>query len=106
MPRKVSGDLALQQKVKDALKSQNIDQRDLAEQLGIHQSMVSMALNGTNQKTFLRVLNLLEKEYGMDFQESSTPSDIEQIKADLQGLKTQMDHLIKSVAELKGMIKP
>jgi transcriptional regulator with XRE-family HTH domain len=100
----MSQDITIYNRVKGTLKSMDLDQQSLASKLGVTQTMVSMALRGKNEKTFQRLLTLMEQDYGVNLRESSTPSDIEQIKADLQTLKAQMDILIKSVEDLKGRL--
>ncbi len=70
------------------------------------QTMVSMALCGTNQKTFLRLLALLKNDYNLDFSESlSSENDLEAIKTELQNLQSQMGEVLKGIEELKGMMK-
>jgi hypothetical protein len=70
------------------------------------QTMVSMALRGTNQKTFLRLLALLKNDYNLDFSESlSSENDLETIKTELQNLQSKMGEVLKGIDELKGMLK-
>ena len=54
-------------RVKTAIKSLNLDQHQLAEKLGLTQAAISKALNGKSDRSFQRLLVLLSKEYGMDF---------------------------------------
>jgi len=72
-------------RAKSALKSLNVDQNVLAEKLGLTQAAVSLALNGKNEKTFLRIVGLLEKEYGI------MPADIfDDPQTVSQGLQEQL----------------
>jgi transcriptional regulator with XRE-family HTH domain len=106
MPKKVPNDLTIHNRVKEKLKSLNLDQTTIAQKLEVTQTMVSMALRGTNQKTFLRLLALLKNEYNLDFSESlSSENDLEAIKTELQNLQSQMGEVLKGIEELKGMLK-
>ena len=72
-------------RAKAVLKSLNVDQYALADKLGIKQGPVSLALNGKNEKTFLRIVGLLEKEYGI------MPADIfDDPQTVSQGLQEQL----------------
>ena len=85
--------LDMHTRAKSALKSLNVDQNVLAEKLGLTQAAVSLALNGKNEKTFLRIVGLLEKEYGI------MPADIfDDPQTVSQGLQEQL-------AEIKGDLK-
>jgi len=106
MPKKVPDDLTIHNRVKEKLKSLNLDQTTIAQKLEVTQTMVSMALRGTNQKTFLRLLALLKNDYNLDFSESlSSENDLEAIKTELQNLQNQMGEVLKGIEELKGMLK-
>lgn len=77
--------LDMHTRAKSALKSLNVDQNVLAEKLGLTQAAVSLALNGKNEKTFLRIVGLLEKEYGI------MPADIfDDPQTVSQGLQEQL----------------
>lgn len=105
MPKKAPIDLAVHTRVKEALKSLNLDQTTVAQKLDVTQTMVSMALRGTNEKTFLRLLSLLKNEYNLDFNENQVAeNDIEAIKAELQSLQGKMDEVLKGIEELKGKL--
>lgn len=56
-------------RVKGALKTIGMSQRDLAERLGLAPGVVSLALSGGNEKTFRRIIELLEQEHGIDPQQ-------------------------------------
>jgi predicted transcriptional regulator len=106
MPKKAPADLTVHTRVKEALKSLNLDQTTVAQKLEVTQTMVSMALRGTNQKTFLRLLTLLKNEYNLDFNENSAGGDdIEMIKAELRELNDRMGEVLKGIEELKEMMK-
>lgn len=106
MPKKAPADLTVHTRVKEALKSLNLDQTTVAQKLEVTQTMVSMALRGTNQKTFLRLLTLLKNEYNLDFNESlAGEDDVATIKAELQELKGKMGEVLKGIEELKEMMK-
>lgn len=102
MPKKAPADLTVHTRVKETLKSLNLDQTTIAQKLDVTQTMVSMALRGTNQKTFLRLLTLLKNEYNQEFNENQVAeNDIEAIKAELQTLQGKMDEVLKGIEELK-----
>lgn len=106
MPKKAPADLTVHTRVKEALKSLSLDQTTVAQKLEVTQTMVSMALRGTNQKTFLRLLTLLKNEYNLDFKESSAGGDdVEMIKAELQDLQGKMGEVLRGIEELKEMMK-
>lgn len=105
MPKKAPVDLSVHTQVKKALKSLNLDQTTVAQKLDVTQTMVSMALRGANQKTFLRLLVLLKNEYDLEFNESQVAeSDLDVIKAELQSLQEKMDEVLKGIEELKGQM--
>ena len=106
MPKKAPADLTVHTRVKETIKSLDLDQTTLAQKLEVTQTMVSMALRGTNQKTFLRLLTLLKNEYNLDFNENSAGGDdIEMIKAELQELNDRMGEVLRGIEELKEMMK-
>jgi len=106
MPKKAPADLTVHTRVKEALKSLNLDQTTVAQKLEVTQTMVSMALRGTNQKTFLRLLTLLKNEYNLDFNENSAGGDhIEMIKTELRELNDRMGEVLRGIEELKEMMK-
>ncbi len=93
-------------RAKSALKSLNIDQHEIAANLGVKQSAISLALSGKNEKTFLRVVGLLEKEYGVMpadiFDDPQTVSQglqeqLTEIKADLKRVLEELEALRKEV---------
>lgn len=93
-------------RAKAVLKSLNVDQYSLADKLGIKQGPVSLALNGKNEKTFLRIVALLEKEYGIIpteiFDDPQTVSQglqeqLAEIKADLRKVLEELAELRKEV---------
>lgn len=69
MPLPTDPDPQVFQRVKGALKSLGINQKDLAQHLGLAQGIVSVALNGGNEKTFRRIIEMLEQEHGIDPQQ-------------------------------------
>ncbi|AEE50268.1 helix-turn-helix domain-containing protein [Haliscomenobacter hydrossis] len=95
--------------VKAVMKSLNLDQAQLAEKLSLTQASVSKALNGSNEKTFQRIIHLLETEYGVaslnQHLESAVGNDIAEIKKELGGIKQTLERMEKGMKELRGMIK-
>lgn len=109
MPEKKSEETGIYKKVKGIIKSLDLDQQSLANELGVHQTMVSNALNGKNEKTFHRLIVLLEKEHGVQVgdihRNLSSENDLEIIKTELQNLQSKMGEVLKGIEELKGMLK-
>lgn len=106
MPRKNNFDPNLYSQVKGVIKSLNLDQNILAEKLGVNQANISKALNGSNEKTFQRIIDLLESEYGIasfsQHLESSLSNDILLIKEELKTIKATLEN---GLAELKEMMQ-
>lgn len=69
MPLPTDLDPQVFQRVKGALKTVGMSQKDLAQYFGLAQGVVSTALSGGNEKTFRRIIEMLEKEHGIDPQE-------------------------------------
>lgn len=105
MSKKNPLDPNLYSQVKGVIKSLNLDQSVLAEKLGMKQTTVSKALNGSNEKTFQRIVELLETEYGVtSFNqqlEASLSKDIAEIKEELKGLREALE---KGLEEIRGMV--
>ncbi len=94
-------------RAKDILKSLNLDQYTLAEKLGLQQASVSIALNGKNEKTFLRIVALLEKEHGVnpvDIFES--PQTVSQgLQEQLAEIKADLKRVLEELAELRKEVR-
>lgn len=92
-------------RVKTAIKSLNLDQYQLAEKLGITQAAISKALNGKSDRSLQRLVMLLSKEYGIDFEPTQNNSDqreeLQQIRTELKEMKESFE---KGLEELKEMI--
>ena len=105
MSKKNPLDPNLYSQVKGVIKSLNLDQNVLAEKLGMKQTTISKALNGGNEKTFQRIVELLETEYGVtSFSgqlEASLSRDIAEIKEELKGLREALE---KGLEEIRGMV--
>lgn len=107
-------------RAKGVLKTLNVDQSVLAEKLGITQASVSLALNGKSEKTFLRIVGLLEKEYEvMPADIFDDPQMVNQglqeqlaqlmIKLDERGqenaaIQAEIRHLSREIEELKAVL--
>lgn len=94
-------------RAKAVLKSLNVDQYDLADKLGIKQGPVSLALNGKNEKTFLRIVALLEKEYGiMPADIFDDPQTVSQgLQEQLAEIKADLKKVLEELAELRKEAK-
>lgn len=105
MPKKAPEDLSLHNRVRDTLKTMDIDQSSLAQQLGVTQTMVSMALRGTNQKTFLRLLALLKNEYQLDFDEKMSESkNTEELMQELKKVQEELGRVLERLEKLEERI--
>lgn len=88
-------------RVKGTLKTLGMSQRDLAKQLGLAPGVVSLALSGGNEKTFRRIVELLEQEHGIDPLQlwgegergDKIMNELQAIKSELQGLRSEMEAL-------------
>lgn len=98
-------DPSIYHQVKAVMKSLNIDQAQLGEKLDLTQASVSKALNGGNEKTFKRIIELLGNEYGItslnQHLESAVGNDIAAIKSDLQEIKEELKELRKIIGRLE-----
>jgi transcriptional regulator with XRE-family HTH domain len=101
-------------RLRSLLKASNIDQQTLADKLSVNQSVISNGLNGKNEKTFLRIVALLEKEYGVTptdiFEDPKTVSQglqeqLAEIKAELAASREELKQVLEGMEELKGMLK-
>lgn len=98
--------------VKAIMKSLNLDQAQLGDKLGITQASVSRALNGNNEKTFQKIIQLLESDYGVtslnQHLESAVGNDLLEIKKELQEIKegiTRLKEIKEGIEEVKEMIR-
>ena len=99
--------LDMHTRAKSALKSLNVDQNVLAEKLGLTQAAVSLALNGKNEKTFLRIVGLLEKEYGiMPADIFDDPQTVSQgLQEQLAEINEKLKKVLEELAELRKETK-
>lgn len=111
---KKDSNLDMYSRTRAILKSLNLDQHVIADKFGIKQSSISVALNGKNEKTFLRIIALLEKEYGVNpadiFEDPKTASQgiqeqLAEIKAELAASRQELKQVLEGMEELKGMLK-
>jgi len=77
-------------------KEKGLTQNILAEKIGISQAQISAALNGQNNTTLLRIIDLLQKEYGVTAEEL-TPENfysLREITNELKKLTTVIQELV------------
>ena len=109
MPLPNDPDPLVFQRVKGALKSVGISQKDLAKRFGLAQGVVSTALSGGNEKTFRRIVELLEQEHGIDPLQlwgegergDKILNELQAIKTELNGLRTEMEALKELIQKKK-----
>jgi transcriptional regulator with XRE-family HTH domain len=105
MASKISTPVEMYGQVKGILKTLGIDQDTLAEKFEMTQASISKALNGGNEKTFLRIIRMLETEYGVtslnQHLESAVGNDLTIIKDMLQNLQNSVEELRQEVRDLK-----
>ena len=88
-------------RVKGALKTLGMSQRDLAKQLGLAPGVVSLALSGGNEKTFRRIIEMLEQEHGIDpLQLWGEGERGDKILNELQEIRKELDALRTEIREL------
>lgn len=111
---KKDSNLDMYSRTRAILKSLNLDQHVIADKFGIKQSSISVALNGKNEKTFLRIVALLEKEYGVNsadiFEDPKTVSQglqeqLAEIKAELAASRQELKQVLEGMEELKGLLR-
>lgn len=111
---KKDSDLDMYGRTRAILKSLDVDQHVIADKFGIKQSSISLALNGKNEKTFLRIVALLEKEYGVNpaaiFEEPKTmgqniQDQLDEIKAELAASRQALKQVLEGMEELKGLLR-
>ncbi|MDX2067222.1 MAG: hypothetical protein SFV55_02290 [Haliscomenobacter sp.] len=89
-----------QARLRVLLKQIPLDQGTLAEKLGISQPVISLALNGHNDKTFQRIVDLLIREYGV------AHDDIyQEAPSTMQELKERLDRIEAGIEEIKTMLR-
>lgn len=94
-------------RVKGILKTLDLNQRDLAKRFDLAQGVVSLALNGGNEKTFRRITDLLVQEYGVDPQQIFGETERgDKIMNKLEDIQTELQDLKQEIQELKKLIKP
>ena len=93
-------------RVKGILKTLEIGQKDLANQLGLAQGVVSLALNGGNEKTFRRIVDLLVKEHGIDPQQLFGKDERgDKIMIELKVIKDELNALRQEIRDLGKKIE-
>jgi predicted transcriptional regulator len=93
-------------RVKGILKTLEIGQKDLANQLGLAQGVVSLALNGGNEKTFRRIVDLLVKEHGIDPQQLFGEDERgDKIMIELKVIKDELNALRQEIRDLGKKIE-
>jgi len=101
MPLPNDPDPQVFQRVKGALKSVGMSQKDLAERLGLAPGVVSLALSGGNEKTFRRIIEMLEQEHGIDpLQLWGEGERGDKILNELQEIRKELDALRTEIREL------
>jgi transcriptional regulator with XRE-family HTH domain len=106
MPLLSDPDPLVFQRVKGALKSVGMSQKDLAQHLGLAQGVVSLALNGGNEKTFRRIVDLLVKEHGIDPQQLFGKDERgDKILIELKVIKEELNALRQEIRDLGKKIE-
>jgi transcriptional regulator with XRE-family HTH domain len=94
------------QRVKGALKSIGMSQKDLAQHFGLAPGVVSLALSGGNEKTFRRIIEMLEQEHGIDSQQLFGEGERgDKILAELKEIKEALNALRNEVRDLGKKIE-
>ena len=93
-------------RVKGILKTLNLNQKDLSKRFGLAQGVVSLALNGGNEKTFRRITDLLVQEHGIDPQLIFGETERgDKIMTQLEAIQTELAELRSEIKELKGLVQ-
>ncbi len=89
-----------QARLRMLLKQISLDQGTLAKKLDISQPVISLALNGHNDKTFQRIVDLLIREYDV------AHDDIyQEAPSTMQELKERLDRIEAGISELKEILQ-
>ena len=103
MPKNKPDDLALHTRVRETIKSMNIDQITLAQKLEVTQTMISMALRGANHKTFLRLLAILQNEYNLDFNDDSIFTQTDEVIIEhLVAIRGDLGQILERIGKLEA----
>lgn len=92
-------------RVKGILRSLGLNQQQLAQKLGLAQGVVSLALNGGNEKTFGKIVTLLMQEYGVEMDSiygETEPGN--KVMQQLEAIKQELNRLNQGMEDLKEMI--
>lgn len=93
-------------RVKGILKTLGINQKDLSKRFGLAQGVVSLALNGGNERTFRRITDLLVQEYGVDPQQIFGETEHgNKIMTQLEAIQAELAELRSEIKELKDLVK-
>ncbi len=94
-------------RVKGILKTLAINQKDLSKRFGLAQGVVSLALNGGNEKTFRKITDLLVQEYGIDPQLIFGETERgDKIMNQLDAIQAELAELRSEIRELKSLVQP
>lgn len=91
--------------VKNAIKSLNLDQQQLAERLGITQAAVSKALNGKSDRSLQRLIALLRDEYGLNLSGEKAFDQQAELEAIRRELWEMRESLEQGLRELREMVE-
>lgn len=94
-------------KVRMLLRQVGLDQIELAKKLNLSEPVISSALNGKNEKSFLRIVDLLMREYNFThediYQQSITLTQM--VQEGLSRIEARLDEMQEMIRRLDERMK-
>ncbi|AEE50436.1 helix-turn-helix domain-containing protein [Haliscomenobacter hydrossis] len=107
MNNETSGSETPHVKVRMLLRQVGLDQVELAKKLNLSEPVISSALNGKNEKSFQRIVDLLMREYNFThediYQQSITLTQM--VQEGLERIETRLDEMQEMIKRLDERLK-
>lgn len=102
MKNELSGSETPHAKVRMLMRQVGLDQVELAKKLNLSEPVVSSALNGKNEKSFLRIVDLLMREYNFThediYQQNVTLTQL--VQEGLGRIEARLDEMQEMIRKL------
>ena len=107
MNNETSGSENPHAKVRMLLRQVGLDQVELAKKLNLSEPVISSALNGKNEKSFQRIVDLLMREYNFShediYQQSITLTQM--VQEGLGRIESRLDEMQEMIRRLDEKLK-
>ncbi len=107
MNNETSGSETPHVKVRMLLRQVGLDQVELAKKLNLSEPVISSALNGKNEKSFQRIVDLLMREYNFThediYQQSITLTQM--VQEGLGRIESRLDEMQEMIRRLDEKLK-